>query len=191
MPWSGPRYCPLAISRSASRARCMAYSGVTVVKHSNCGCRASIRSRVAATSSTGETSRLRRESLISTMVAETKSISTLLMALSLGVDGIRSRCLPHGPLQVHGIHSTTGTSVLSKDARDLPALTGDRQGKRQEKASFLRGQVVSDQKATLRQAGALEGPATARPRRLDHHDTAADRLLERFEVARPTESGGA
>src|SRR5712692_9286330 len=79
-------------------------------------------------------------------------------------------------------HDCLPYSVLRKDPRDLRALTGDRQGKGEQQAGFLRVQVVGDEKATLRDPGALESSATAGPRRLHHYDAATDCLLERLKV---------
>src|SRR4029453_4036789 len=80
-------------------------------------------------------------------------------------------------------------SILRKDARDLPRFTGDCQGQCQEQAGFLGIQVIGDQEAVLGETGAFESPTTASPRGLDYHSTVAHGLCERFQNARPAESG--
>ena len=87
------------------------------------------------------------------------------------------------------VPGTIDISILRKDARDLPGFMSDCQGQGQEQAGFLGVQVVGDQEAMLGKTGAFESPTTTGPRGLDYHDTTAHRFCERFQIARPTESG--
>ena len=84
IPCNGPRYRPLWISRSASRARSNACSAVTVMNAFSFGFKASIRARYVSTTSTGDTSCVRIKVPNSRAFLKTSSSITAMAQTSLG-----------------------------------------------------------------------------------------------------------